>query len=116
MPHDEQRNQHGTHGDPREAATEPADQSFSLTDKAISALLNMGQVEEDPKQPQEDFTEEERQLMALINEQRSISQKELAARLGWTLARVKYYTQRPNRGQAYEKQKEYQKYGICAGW
>ena len=44
MPHDEQRNQHGTHGDPREAATEPADQSFSLTDKAISALLNMGQV------------------------------------------------------------------------
>lgn len=109
MPHDEQRNQHGTHGDPREAATEPADQSFSLTDKAISALLNMGQVEEDPKQPQEDFTEEERQLMALINEQRSISQKELAARLGWTLARVKYYTQRLKERGILERQGSNQK-------
>ena len=109
MPYDEQRNQHGTHGDPREAATEPADQSFSLTDKAISALLNMGQAEEDPKQPQEDFTEEERQLMALINEQRSISQKELAARLGWTLARVKYYTQRLKERGILERQGSNQK-------
>ena len=109
MPHDEQRKQHETHDDQKEAAMEPADQSFSLTDKAISALLNMGQAEEDTKQPQEDFNEEEQQLMALINEQRRISQKELAARLGWTLARVKYYTQRLKERGILERQGSNQK-------
>ena len=47
--------------------------------------------------------------MALINEQRSISQKELAARLGWTLARVKYYTQRLKERGILERQGSNQK-------
>ena len=47
--------------------------------------------------PQVRLTEEDKAVLAAIKEQHNITQKEIAAKLGWKVDRVKYYLNKMKR-------------------
>ena len=57
----------------------------------------------------EKLTDKEREILLLIKKQPHITQKEIALRLGWTIASTKYYTKKLKKQHVLERQGNNQK-------
>ena len=84
---------------------QPTDQAYQTDQTADQAIQDAAKTDRTKMQ----LTEEERQLLDFLAAHSDITQKELAEKLGWTLARVKYHTAKLKERHLIERQGSNQK-------
>ena len=89
----------------RPSADQPTDQADQTDQAADQAIQDAAKTDRAKIQ----LTEEERRLLDILAAHSDITQKELAERLGWTLARVKYHTAKLKEGNLIKRQGSNQK-------
>lgn len=89
----------------RPSTDQPTDQTDQTDQTADQAIQDAAKTDQTKVQ----LTEEERQLLDFLAAHSDITQKELAERLGWTLARVKYHTAKLKERHLIERQGSNQK-------
>ena len=86
------------------------DQTIQDTDQTIQdTIQGTDQAALKAKLSGEKLTDKEREILLLIKKQPHITQKEIALRLGWTIASAKYYTKKLKKQHVLERQGNNQK-------